>query len=157
MQPIVEPLPTAAQTHGYVLDFVRQINARVGLPLDYSVKSLRVVDRVVDGLRRGGGDRARPAETLFGLGAYAGEVLVRRAGGFWVDLSTEQRELFGQPLAVRMPDGRSWNPIGKVVKRFEYGAEESVALLYLQLHGRRRSGGPTHPGGGPVRPPGPPR
>ncbi|MEU5162040.1 hypothetical protein AB0G74_20885 [Streptomyces sp. NPDC020875] len=156
MHPIVDPVPTAPQMREYVAEFVDRVNARARLPLDYSVKSLRVVDRVVDGLRRGRAGRARPVETLFGLGAYAGEVIVRRAGGFWVDLGAEQRELFGQPVAVRMPDGRSWNPIGKVAKRFDYGAEESVALLYLQLHGRRRAGGPTHPGG-PARPPGPPR
>ncbi|MFE0422836.1 hypothetical protein [Streptomyces sp. NPDC058953] len=156
MHPIVDPVPTAPQMRDYVTEFVARVNTRARLPLDYSVKSLRVVDRVVDGLRRGRAGRARPVETLFGLGAYAGEVMVRRGGGFWIDLGVEQRELFGQPLGIRMPDGRRWNPLGKVVKRFDYGAEESVALLYLQIHGRRRAGGPGHPGR-PARPPGPPR
>ncbi|MFH8613809.1 hypothetical protein ACH4E8_01880 [Streptomyces sp. NPDC017979] len=140
MQPIVDPVPMAAQMRDHVTEFVRRVNERAGLPLDYSVRSLRVVDRVVDGLRRGGAEGARPMETLFGFGAYAGEVLVRRAGGLWVDLDAEQRELFGQPVGVRMLDGRSWNPIGKVLKRFERGTEESLVLFYLQLHGRRRGG-----------------
>lgn len=152
MQPIGYPVPTALHMRSYVAEFVAGVNARARLPLDYSVRSLRVVDRVVDGLRRGGAERARPVETLFGLGAYAGEVMVRRGGGFWVDLGAEQRELFGQPLAVRMPDGRRWNPLGKVLKRFEYGAEESVALLYLQVHGRRHGTGRPPPLGA-VRPP----
>ena len=43
--------------------FVGQATARNRLPLDYSVASLRVVDFIVDGLRKGepdrGGGRAR--------------------------------------------------------------------------------------------------
>ncbi|MGW6458222.1 hypothetical protein ACWF94_20305 [Streptomyces sp. NPDC055078] len=145
MHPIVDPVPAAPQMRHYVAEFVERVNARARLPLDYSVKSLRVVDFVVDGLRRAGNERGRVAETLFGLGGYAGEVMVRRAGGAWADLGPEQRELFGQPLGVRMPDGRLWNPLGKVVKRFECGPEESMAALFLQLHGRRR--GAAVPGG----------
>ncbi|MFF3936212.1 hypothetical protein [Streptomyces phaeofaciens] len=109
------------------------------LPLDYSVASLRVVDFLIDGLRKGGADRQRAHDALVGLGAYVGEVLVRRAGAVWVDLDDRQRAWFGQPVGVRMPDGRVWNPLGKVVNRFESGApEESLRLFYLTLHGRAR-------------------
>lgn len=106
------------------------------LPLDYSVASLRVVDRITDGLRGAGPEPGSVARELFWLGAYAGEVIVRRAGAQWVDFDREQRELFGQPVGVRMPDGRVWNPIGKVAKRFAAGPEESVQQLYFLLHGR---------------------
>ncbi|MFF4968076.1 hypothetical protein [Streptomyces sp. NPDC001037] len=45
----------------------------------------------------------------------------------------------GQPAGVRMPDGRVWNPLGKVVNRFEAGgAEDSLRLFFLTLHGRTR-------------------
>jgi hypothetical protein len=77
------------------------------------------------------------AGTLFGLGAYVGEVLVRRAGAVWVDFDAGQRAYFGQPVGVRMPDGRVWNPLGRVVNRFEVGPQESVQMFYLTLHGRR--------------------
>jgi hypothetical protein len=110
--------------------------------LDYSVESLRVVDFVVDGLRKSGRDRTAVGHELFGLGVYAGEVLVRRAGAAWVEFDEGQRELFGQPVGVRMPDGRVWNPLGKVVKRFEAGERESLRTFYLQLHGRARTGQP---------------
>lgn len=133
-----ERAPTAAQMTHYVAGFVKRITARNRLPLDYSVASLRVVDFVVDGLRKGGADQGSVRGTLFGLGAYAGEVMVRRAGGAWTDFDVSQRELFGQPVGIRMPDGRVWNPLGKVVNRFDAGAEESVRGLYLQLHGRAR-------------------
>lgn len=139
----------------HAAEFVRDVTARSRLPLDYSVASLRVVDFIVDGLRKSGRDRTAVGHVLFGLGVYAGEVLVRRAGAVWVEFDEEQRELFGRPVGVRMPDGRLWNPLGKVVKRFEAGERESLRTFYLQLHGRARPGlpglpaqpGPTETGG----------
>ncbi|MFI5793375.1 hypothetical protein [Streptomyces sp. NPDC051677] len=131
--------PDAPGMRGCAAGFVARVTARQRLPLDYSVASLRVVDFLVDGLRKGGADRQRAHDTLVGLGAYVGEVLVRRAGGVWVDLDGDQRAWFGQAVGVRMPDGRVWNPLGKVVNRFETGSpEESLRTFYLTLHGRAR-------------------
>jgi hypothetical protein len=123
----------------YATAFVARVTARNRLPLDYSVASLRVVDFLIDGLRKGGADRQRAREALLGLGAYVGEVLVRRAGAVWVDLDAHQRAYFAQPVGVRMPDGRVWNPLGKVHNRFDTGGpEESLRTFYLTLHGRAR-------------------
>lgn len=119
-----------------VAEFVRRVTARNRLPLDYSVASLRVVDRITDGLRGAGPEQGNVARELFWLGAYAGEVFVRSAGAEWVDFDRGQQELFGQLVGVRMPDGRVWNPIGKVAKRFVAGREESVQQMYFLLHGR---------------------
>ncbi|MCX5092425.1 hypothetical protein OOK36_26815 [Streptomyces sp. NBC_00365] len=131
-----ERTPAEVWMRRHAAQFVRQVTARNRLPLDYSVNSLRVVDFIVDGLRKGKSERADVQHVLFGLGAYTGEVLVRRAGAQWIEFGADQRELFDQPVGVRMPDGRVWNPLGKVVKRFEAGERESVRILYLQLHGR---------------------
>jgi hypothetical protein len=123
----------------YAVEFVARITARHRLPLDWSVASLRVVDHLVDGLRKGGADAERNRQVLDGLGAYVGEVLVRRAGAVWVDLDADQRAWFAQPVGVRMPDGRVWNPLGKVRNRFETGGpEDSLRTFYLTLHGRAR-------------------
>ncbi|MEV5613506.1 hypothetical protein [Streptomyces sp. NPDC052225] len=121
---------------GHAAGFVARV-ASARLPLDYSVASLRVVDFLVDGLRKGGAERARVDAVLFGLGAYVGEVLARRAGAEWVDLDESQRAYFGQEVGVRMPDGRVWSPLGKVVNRYEVGSEESLQTFYLTLPGRR--------------------
>ncbi|MCX3058995.1 hypothetical protein [Streptomyces beihaiensis] len=123
----------------------RVASARV--PLDYSVASLRVVDFLIEGMRKGSsGDpadpaarRARTQAVLDSLGAYVGEVLVRRAGAVWVDLDDEHRAYFGRTVGVRMPDGRVWNPLGKVVNRYEAGPEESLQTFYLTLPGRHRA------------------
>ena len=120
-------------------EFVARVTARNRLPLDYSVASLRVVDFLIDGLRKGGTGREQVRDTLFGLGAYVGEVLVRRAGAVWMDFDADQRAYFGQTVGVRMPDGRVWNPLGKVRNRFELGGPgESLQTFYLTLHGRAR-------------------
>ncbi|MER6675779.1 hypothetical protein [Streptomyces sp. NPDC000983] len=131
--------PHAGEMRGHAADFVTRVTARSRLPLDYSVASLRVVDFLADGLRKGGADPEAARGTLLGLGAYVGEVLVRRAGAVWVDLDGTQRALFGQPVGVRMPDGRVWNPLGKVRNRFAAGGpEDSLRTFYLTLHGRTR-------------------
>ncbi|MFB7273597.1 hypothetical protein [Streptomyces sp. NPDC056244] len=159
-----EPMPSAAQMRGYVSSVVRALTARNRLPLDYTVASLRVVDFIIEGLRSGGPARGQVTETLRGLGAYVGEVLVRRAGAVWVDFDDDQRAMFGQSVGVRLPDGRVWNPLGRVVNRFVVGPEESLETFYLRLHGRssglgaaerpaRREGTdggpPVDPSGGP--------
>ncbi|WP_367321196.1 hypothetical protein [Streptomyces sp. HUAS ZL42] len=141
-----ERLPDASGMRPHAAQFVARVTARHRLPLDYSVASLRIVDRLLDGLRKGGADRERADRTLFGLGAYVGEVLVRRAGAVWVDFDADQRGYFRQPVGVRMPDGRVWNPLGKVVNRFEAGGpEESLQTFYLTLHGRARRAAQTIP------------
>ncbi|SEP61655.1 hypothetical protein [Streptomyces radiopugnans] len=136
--------PTAGRMRGHVAEFVTDLTSgRAGhrLPLDYSVDSLRIVDAVIEGMRRQGAEPAgRVAEVLFGLGGYLGEVMVRRAGAVWVDFDTGQRERFGQPVGVRMPDGRVWNPLGRVANRFAYGSRESLRTFFLLLHGRDRPG-----------------
>ncbi|MEU6145490.1 hypothetical protein ABZ848_34725 [Streptomyces sp. NPDC047081] len=132
-------VPGAGGMRGCAAGFVARVTARNRLPLDYSEPSLRIVDFLIDGLRKGGADPEGARDTLFGLGAYVGEVLVRRAGAVWVDLDADQRACFGQPVGVRMPDGRVWNPVGKVRNRFETGgAEDSLRTFYLTLHGRSR-------------------
>ncbi|MEV7883226.1 hypothetical protein ACWD3I_12525 [Streptomyces sp. NPDC002817] len=139
MEKQAERVLCASGMRGRAAEFVARVTARNRLPLDYSVASLRVVDFLVDGLRKGGADRERVSGPLLALGAYVGEVLVRRAGAVWVDLDEAQRGYFGQPVGVRMPDGRVWNPLGKVLNRFEAGGpEESLQTFYLTLHGRVR-------------------
>lgn len=131
--------PGAHEMGPYAATFVAGVTVNHRLPLDYSVASLRIVDRLIDGLRKGGADRDRLRATLLGLGAYVGEVLVRRAGAVWVEFDADQCAYFGQPVGVRMPDGRVWNPLGKVHNRFELGGPgESLQVFYLTLHGRAR-------------------
>ncbi|MFD8972208.1 hypothetical protein [Streptomyces sp. NPDC059593] len=136
---------------GHAADFVSRATARTRLPLDYSVASLRIVDRVVDGLRRTTDDPSAVRQALQGLGAYAGEVFVRRFGACWVDFDEDNYGFFRQPVGVRSADGRAWNPLGKVVNRFELGAAESVHELSFLFPGRVPASPITACAGGRVR------
>ncbi|GAB3003030.1 hypothetical protein GCM10023080_080900 [Streptomyces pseudoechinosporeus] len=139
MSSVDNRVPRASEMRSCAAAFVARVTARNRLPLDYSVASLRVVDFLIDGLRKGSADRERVLVPLLGLGAYVGEVLVRRAGAAWVDFDAGQRAYFGQPVGVRMPDERVWNPLGKVHNRFHLGdPSESLQTFYLKLHGRAR-------------------
>ncbi|CAM5419436.1 hypothetical protein SVIOM342S_07020 [Streptomyces violaceorubidus] len=80
------------------------------LRLDYSAQSLWRVDRVIDGIRREKAPYAAVETALRGLGAYAGEVIVRQTGGEWWTT--------GGDHWVRTPDGRLWDPM-----------DEALALL----------------------------
>ncbi|WP_225799779.1 hypothetical protein [Streptomyces sp. NK15101] len=131
----------AADMSRYASAFATRTAAKTRLPLDFSAVSLRIVDRVVDGLRRGAGDPGDVAPILQELGAYVGEVLVRQARARWVDFDDVTSELLGQPVGVRTYDGRAWNPLGKVVNRFELGPDESAYELFL-LVPRRPKGLP---------------
>ncbi|WP_017237728.1 hypothetical protein [Streptomyces sp. SS] len=147
----------AADMGRHASEFVDGVAARGRLPLDYSAGSLRLVDRLIDGLRRGGAGREQVAGPLRGLGAYVGEVLVREAGAVWVDLPPGHmlRSVFAHPVGVRTPDGRVWNPLGRTVNRFEIGPGESLQTYFLTLHGWRPSrtlrGPVRRPGGAPGR------
>ncbi|MEV8532662.1 hypothetical protein [Streptomyces sp. NPDC051211] len=140
---------SASDMGGHASAFVERATARARLPLDYTAASLRIVDRLIDGLRKGGTERERVSGALLGLGAYVGEVLVREAGAVWVDLSPEHRLYsgFAHPVGVRMPDGRVWNPLGRTVNRFEIGPQESLQTFYLTLHGRRSRRARPQPAG----------
>ncbi|WP_225849066.1 hypothetical protein [Streptomyces sp. HPF1205] len=115
---------------------VAMVRARAGIRLDYLPGSLTLVDRIIDGMRRTDGSGAPAREVLLGFGAYTGQVLVGAAAAAWVDFGADQRAMFGQPFGVITPDGRVWNPLGKAVKRYENGAEDSLRLFCLSVAGR---------------------
>lgn len=119
-------------------DMVIMVREGSGIRLDYTPASLSLVDRIVDGIRRERPPAEALTDTLTGFGAYLGEVLVRCAGAAWVDFDPAQRDIFGQPFGIRTPDGRVWNPLGKAVKRYRNGPEDSLRLFYLSVVGQAR-------------------
>jgi hypothetical protein len=107
--------------------------------LDYSPESLDVADSLVDSLREEGVDGEGAAETLFVLGCYLGEVMVRRLGGAWVP--TARSSLHGVspwPMVVALPDGSAWDAIGKTYKRLELGDSEYLPAFFETAAGGGR-------------------
>lgn len=56
--------PGANRMRACATAFVTHATARNRLPLDYSVASLRVVDFLIDGLRKGGAGRERDRKSV---------------------------------------------------------------------------------------------
>ncbi len=107
--------------------------------LDYSAVSLEALDVEIDTMREDGRDAEDAAEVLFVFGCYLGEVLVRRLGGTWVATARSTlRGLSPWPMVVMLPDGSSWDVIGKVYKRLELGDGEYLPAFFeaAAAHGR---------------------
>lgn len=135
MQTLLRYPPLADYAARFAADTVVLVRGRIGVQLDYSPGSLRLVDRSIEGLRREGRPVAELAETLVGFGAYVGEVMVRQAGARWVDFNPHERALFGHAFGVRTPDGQVWNPLGKAFKRYTNGPDHSLYTFYKGVAG----------------------
>ena len=74
---------------------------------------------------------------LFVFGCYLGEVLVRRLGGAWVPTPRSAlREVSPWPMVVALPDGSTWDPIGKAYRRLELGDSEYLPAFFEAAAGR---------------------
>lgn len=87
----------------WAADAVAAVREDVRPHLDHSAQSLWRVDRLIEELRREGTALPDAENLLRGLGAYAGEVIVRQTGGEWWGA--------GGDHWVRTPDGRLWEPL----------------------------------------------
>ncbi len=101
---------TAAKPVRWAADAVATMREGARVRLDYSVRSLWRVDRVIEEIRREGVPLAAVDSVLRGFGAYAGEVVVRRTGAEWWATGGEHW--------VRTPDGRLWDPIEEARRSF---------------------------------------
>lgn len=108
-----------------------------GYRADFSLESLREIDRFLDdhmpgGTPAPGGALSDPAGNLAGnagfilytLGAYAGEVLRKCLGGKWA--GDPKNPKFELEASLKLPGGSVVWPTQRVYKRAKVGAEESV-------------------------------
>jgi hypothetical protein len=107
-----------------------------GKELNYSPESLALVDEIVLKLREEGHTLSTINNTVVFLGCYVGEVFIRNLGFNWAFPGVEERAVGFEYLGIRNSQGLFSNPIGKVSKRLQNGAEDSVAHLYQAVDGR---------------------
>lgn len=112
--------------------------SQTGYDLDFSVASLREVDRFFDDqMVRGrimlGSDLGRnPGRFIFALGSYVGEVVRRAGNGVWAG---EWLDPLGMKLEVRLAKGdRIW-PIQRVYARFRSGPEDGIYVYGMSVLG----------------------
>ncbi len=128
---------TAANAPRFAADIVTAAREISQLDLDYSVDGLADVDDVIEGIRNEGVPIENVAETLFGFGAYTGEVLVRHGSARWVDFDESTRRMFGHDFGLETPAGKYWNPLGKAFSRYRNGTEDSLHHFCLVVIGER--------------------
>jgi hypothetical protein len=99
--------------------------------LDFSPRSLEDVDGQLEQLREEGHTAEDLAEALFSVGCYLGEVLARTLGGRWRATRGSLLEgLSPWPMVLTLPDGTTWDAIGKVFRRFEVGESEYLPAFF---------------------------
>lgn len=123
----------AAEMHKLAEDFVG-LARKTGYELDYSDGSVTTVESFIRGelasrqpWRRG---RVKKAHLSIAplVGAYVGEIMVRKLGGKWV----RAPEYEPYP-AVKTPDGALVSPPAKAEKRFRFGKEDDLAFYFSFL------------------------
>ncbi len=108
-----------------------------GIDLDFSPGSLEDVDAQIEALREEGLTGEHAAEALFVLGCYVGEVMVRALGGRWIATARSAlAKVSPWPMVVRLPDGSTWDAIGKTYKRLELGDSEYLPAFFAAASGR---------------------
>ena len=123
------PTPEAAPQHAALC--VSAALVLHDVPLDYSIESLRRLDGLIELLREQGLAACQLSEVLFAFGCYVGEVFVRHAGGRWcMTEGALQEGGQGPALAVQLTPTLYCNPVGKVFKRLELGAEHDLPGFY---------------------------
>jgi hypothetical protein len=130
--------PETASDHAQLA--VRLASEEHDVELDFSRRSLEDLDALVDTLREDGLSGEEAAEALFVLGCYLGEVLVRSLGGAWLATPLSAlKDVSPWPMVVGLPDGSTWDAIGKVFRRLELGDSEYLPAFYAaaRQHARR--------------------
>jgi hypothetical protein len=101
-----------------------------GYKADFSVESLREVDRFFDDHapnghpKPGGFLSSDVGARLFALGGYVGEVIRRASGGEWKGNDKDpQAEI---TIALQLKSGTTLWPVQRIMKRFQNGSEDGV-------------------------------
>ena len=99
--------------------------------LDYTPGSLERADELIERMRDEGFTGEDVAEALFVLGCYLGEVMARALRGRWVPTARSPlADVSPWPMVVVLPNGSSWDPIGKAYKRLELGDAEYLPAFF---------------------------
>jgi hypothetical protein len=142
--PRLDIAPTRSTVAACAHDTVRNMARVYKVRMDGSIESLVHIDRAIAEWHAGGASLGAVDKSLYSMGAYAGEALLRHARGRWID-APGQGPRDGKPddafLVVELEDGRRWAPITLCVNALSGGPEHSLlrsarALLQGPASGR---------------------
>ena len=103
-----------------------------GYTADYSIESLKELDRLLKEEKKPDGILAKDVGyKLFALGAYLGEVMIKRYGGHWI---TNDNDRKGEiKITVELDVDITFMPVMSVMKCYENGEENSLYVLALAM------------------------
>lgn len=126
-QPPAPQLPqrTLAEDIPIAADWVVKALNSSGYRADYTLESMKELDRFFDEQNRPGGIlEGRRGQILFGIGSYVGQTAIRLYGGRWhTDDSDPQGEV---NILVELENGTRLWPVVRCMKRCRLGPEESL-------------------------------
>jgi hypothetical protein len=103
--------------------------------LDYSEGSIKIIDLLIEQLRKEGSDERVAENEIMAFGAYVGETIKKNYGGKWT-----KPELAGFPkdgstysVVFQLPNGAGINTLGRVLKYFHHGSQYSLTIFYDML------------------------
>ena len=111
-------------------DWIAQALQSSGYNADYSIDSLKEIDRFFDeqapdGIPVSGGLLSEQVGMrLFALGAYVGETIRRAGNGVWRGDDSDPRAEVN--VEVVMPNGMVMWPVQRVMKRFKNGPDDGI-------------------------------
>jgi hypothetical protein len=124
----------AANANRFAEQFKEAVKKLENLELDYSVKSIELVNSFLEKFRKEGLAVNDFAETIFLAGCYVGEVFVKNKKGTWIDAKDFAQHFPPgfSPTSILLKVGESKfaDPIVKAYKRFSLGEAESLTYFY---------------------------
>ncbi|NGX85056.1 hypothetical protein [Aequorivita sp. KMM 9714] len=100
--------------------------------LDYSEESIRIIDVLIEQLRKEGNDEKAAENEIMAFGAYVGEIIKLNYGGQWTtpELAGFPKDGVTFSVVYQLPNGEGINPLGRVLKYFRHGSQYSVDVFY---------------------------
>ncbi len=119
--------PDHASVRGYADDAVKNFRKIENIELDYSLDSLKQIDDLLLDWKQRGAPLSQINKSLFAMGSYAGETLLKIKGGSWQAASTQRDDDDAQRrfLYLRLNDGTEWFPIYQVFALMMAPAEQA--------------------------------
>lgn len=118
--------PDHASVKGYASDAIKNFRKLEKAELDYSLDSLRQIDALLLDWKRQGAPVSQINKSLFAMGSYAGETLLRLKAGRW-QAASEDTDSQRRFLYLRFDDGREWHPIYQVFAMMLAPPEQTAA------------------------------
>ena len=126
---------------GYAQDTVRNMARVYKVEMDWSIESLVHIDRALAEWHTRGAALDAVNKSLYAMGSYAGEVMLRHARGRWIDppgKDAKHGEIDDAFLVVELEGGRRWTPIALCVNALLSGPDHSLLRTARALLGAQR-------------------